>query len=309
MISYRPVALADAEAFLALSDRIYPYLVRTPDRLRQLWSGTAPAAHPLMLAAWDGPLMVGWLRARINTWMSEPGVAELRVLVHDDYRGQGIGATLLERGEQHLRDHQARRIYGQALDDAAAARFLTRRGYAIGEPLHYSGLDLTTLSAPAAVPAGVQVTSLREIGPRATYEVDCAASPDEPGQDGSDQVTYDEWVQLIWESETLMTDISMGVVADGQLVSFTMLQADRARGVGYTVFTATLRAHRSRGYARLAKLATFQGAAAAGLTRVYTANHGANPPMLRVNAQLGYQRVATEREVSKALTHPTSEND
>src|SRR5262249_12818142 len=84
-------------------------------------------------------------------------------------------------------------------------------------------------------------------------------------------------------------DGSFVVLAGEEPVSLAWLVVDRAQGLAGNQMTGTLREHRHRGLARLAKLATIRWAVASGIRRIGTGNDSTNRDMLALNEHLGYQ--------------------
>ena len=76
------------------------------------------------------------------------------------------------------------------------------------------------------------------------------------------------------------------------MVSFSLVHRDGDRA--WSDMTPTVPTHRGRHLALAAKSAALRRAAAAGVRAAYTANDGANRPMLAVNERLGYRPVATQ---------------
>ena len=72
------------------------------------------------------------------------------------------------------------------------------------------------------------------------------------------------------------------------------LYPDPERGIGYNSMTATLRSHRRRGLALLAKADAVRWAQKAGLERLVTENDAGNVGMLAINDRLGYTQLYIE---------------
>jgi len=294
----------DAERFVELRRRVTPYRVTTPDAVRHWWQTSADAAGLLVLAAELDGEIVGTGQASLDTWTSERGAASGFVMVDPTRRGQGIGSALYDALLEHLRGLGAERIQGWAVQDPDAVGWCERRGLTHTRDLRFSRLDLTDLDALPELPpmpAGACVAPWTEVGPAAVHHVCAAATADEPNDVAVDAMPYDEWVAEIWEAPETDLDNSTVVVVDGTTVAYTLIEADHGSHRIWSGGTGTLRAHRGRGLARIAKSAALRRAAESGVTAAYTSNDEANQPMLAVNTWLGYRPCGTELLYSRGL--------
>jgi RimJ/RimL family protein N-acetyltransferase len=141
------------------------------------------------------------------------------------------------------------------------------------------------------------VVPLATVEPRLVYDVDIAASQDEPGDMPIQPVAFDEWLEDIWRSPSLDLDLSVGVLDAATCVAFTAVETDADRA--WSGMTGTLPAYRGRGLAKVAKSVALRRAADAGITTAYTSNDEANAAMLAINTWLGYTRVASAWSVVK----------
>ncbi|MEV0271886.1 GNAT family N-acetyltransferase [Hamadaea sp. NPDC050747] len=288
---------ADAAAFNALRRVVTPYQVFSPERIQHFWEVTPERAYAKVLVAEVDGQVVGAGRASFNTWTSEQGAASMFVMVHPDHRRQGIGAQLYAVLDAHLTEHDGRKIQIWGTDDEDVAGFLHRRGYERTAELRYSKLDLTDIAKlpPApATPDGVVLVSAREAGPEALYSVDAATVVDEPGDTAMDAVPYEDWYAEIWQNPSADLDASVVVLAGDVPAAYTLVEVDREGGRMWSGGTGTLRTHRGRGLAKLAKSEAVRRAAAAGVTAAYTSNDEVNQPMLAVNEWLGYRPCAVQ---------------
>jgi len=73
------------------------------------------------------------------------------------------------------------------------------------------------------------------------------------------------------------------------------------RGILWTAYTGTSRSVRGRGIARALKYESMAQAIQAGYTRVRTNNDADNPPILRINSEMGYQLVSPVIELHRKL--------
>jgi GNAT superfamily N-acetyltransferase len=246
--------------------------------------------------------VVGVGRTGLNTWTSVPGAAWLSVTVHPDHRGRGAGGRLYTALEEHLRGNGGRRVEGWAVDEPPTARWCVRRGFERTNELRYSRLDLTGALPPTPPwPDDVTTATFAAVGPEGVYAVDAATVVDEPGEFTADAVSYEDWLTEVWQRPDGDLEASTVVLVGGVPAAYTMVEADRETHRMWSGGTGTLREHRGRGLAKIAKSVALRHAARAGITAAYTSNDETNRPMLAINEWLGYRACATQWSYVKDL--------
>ena len=165
----------------------------------------------------------------------------------------------------------------------------------------YVGLDLTKDGpTPRALPAGVRITTLAESPhlARSMHACQDAAVADVPGDSAHVTPDFDAWLAE-QDAPTLPPDAAFLAVetgADGEdrVLGFTQLEVSSARpdivSHNYTIVHPDAR---GRGIAYAVKLASIEWARMRGYRELRTDNEERNAPMRHINAQLGYERVAT----------------
>lgn len=300
-LSLQSVRPDDAAAYVDLRRRVTPYRVTTPAAVRHWWRSTSDAAGLLVLAARIDGEIVGTGQASLDTWTSRRGAATVFVMVDPAWRHRGIGGALYGALLEHLRERGADQVKGWAVDDPGSVAWCEHRGLTHTRDLRFSMLDLTDLGAlpaPPPLPAGTTIASWAEAGPAAVHAVDAAATADEPNDVAVDAMAYDEWHAEIWQAPESDLDTSTVVFVDGTPAAYTLVEADHEGHRIWSGGTGTLREHRGRGLAKVAKCASLRRSAEAGATAAYTSNDGANGPMLAVNEWLGYRACGTELSYS-----------
>jgi GNAT superfamily N-acetyltransferase len=292
----------DLEAAAALTALVYPFDLGSVAAWRHRLSVEPERARRLMLKGAVGGELVGWASGVLDTHTTTAGVAFLAATVHPEHRGRGLGAALAAAVEEHVLAQGATILRSGSLDEEAARRLATGRGYRTTGLQRISRVDPTALPPAPPPPAGVEVRSFAEVGPEAVHPVDAAVTLDVPEDVPWDDMPYDSWLEEFWESPTLSHEASCVAVVDGEVVAITMLHLEPASGRGENDITGTLAAHRGRGLARLVKQHSLERAAALGITEVFTVNDETNAAMLAVNTRLGYRpysaRLAWLKEVS-----------
>ncbi|MEV4261220.1 GNAT family N-acetyltransferase [Kribbella sp. NPDC049584] len=277
----------DVDAAVALHDALVPYLVVTRSSLvRRLTAPAAPGRGAF--AAVDDGELVGWASGGLIGG-SDPLDGELRLLVRPEYRGRGIGTSLLEAMHADLRSAGATsaRVFADPRSVDWAARF----GYRQTRQVHYAGIDPRKAPDGPEVPSQVSLVPFTEVDPRLLHAADEVAQRTKPGDAKISSHPYDAWLADIWNAPDLVREVSVAAMYDGQVIAFTRNHGDRAKM--WSRMTSTMPEYRGRGLAKLVKCAALHRAADAGIEGAYTANYDGNAPMLAVNEWLGYDRIAT----------------
>lgn len=287
----------DAAAVSRVRHATLPHMVTTPESIVFRVATANPARkYRLLIAEKDGEI-IGTAHVGVVYDATEPGLATVTPHVHPDHQRLGAGTMILRVAEEYLAAEGATTVYAWAMQEPAALAFAEKHGYRPTRSAHFQRLDLAkgTLPAPGALPAGVELrTALDfEADPRPLFLVDAEASSDEPGDISVDLAGYDDWFSQTWSEPLLDRGLTTVVVVDGEAVAFTAAFTDG--GTRYASgMTGTLRAHRGRGYAKLAKTDSLHRARAAGYTDAFTSNDADNGPMLAINRWFGYEICATE---------------
>jgi GNAT superfamily N-acetyltransferase len=309
-VEIRPFRDEDAAGAAGLLRALIPQFVVTTAAVRH-WLRNIPerARAAYWVAVREGHI-VGWGEAEFRLSSIDPKIGTLWVGVREDARRQGIGRRLYELAERHLVDQGAWKLESWKGADPQGSAFAEHRGFVEARSERLSTLDLRaadTSEFPALEAArateGYRVVRLRELRhrPRDLHALFDEAQKDVPTDDETRDLDYDEWEQLTWGNPLLDFDLSAVVLHGERPVSFAWLGADREGGRAQHELTGTLRAHRGRGLARLAKLATIRWSTEAGLHTLLTGNDSTNAAMLAVNTRLGYRATIVAAELAKVL--------
>ncbi|AOT58160.1 GNAT family N-acetyltransferase [Streptomyces rubrolavendulae] len=288
----------DAPAAVRVRRSAAPYTVTTPASMLNERRAAPPARRYLMLVAERDGEVVGYGNAGLVHEAPEPGQAFVTPVVDPAHRGHGVGGLLLRAAEEHLAALGAREVYAWVRDEPECLEFARTRGYRSTRTLRYLRLDLASAALPeppAALPPGVELRTAADFAadPRPLFAADSEATADEPTDIPFGLGDYEEWLADTWEDPLLDRELTVVALVDGAVAAFSAAHTD-GEGRYVSAMTGTVRAHRGRGLATLAKTESLRRARAAGCMEAYTSNDSANGPMLAINRRLGYEPCATE---------------
>ena len=240
--------------------------------------------------------VVGHVEATFEWAVPTPGKGRLWLEVAREHRGRGIGAQLFDTAVEYLRAEGAWRVEGYVQGDPAGARFLSKRGFTLSGRNRASGLELREASMPDVEVPGFRLATLGETRDRAQelHAICVEGEIDMPSDEPETEVDFESWRRDEFEYPDISDDGSFVVLEGERPVSLAFVTVDPDRGLGYNSMTATLRTHRRRGLALLAKVASAQWAQEAGLERLVTENDEGNVGMLAINDRLGYAPLYVE---------------
>ncbi|MFC9690425.1 GNAT family N-acetyltransferase [Kribbella sp. NPDC056951] len=289
----RSGSLDDLDQLVALNAAVRPESVSSrAGHLRGLTAATGETGTAYA-AERDGQL-IGWASVRPAGWLTGDDAYALHVMVHPDYRRQGIGSELLRRCEAWLATLPS--WFVQSFANEAGTEFAARAGFTVAGELTYAGLDLDDLPPAAPVPADLALVPFTQLTPADVFPAYRATTTDIPGGTAVDP-DFDWFEQDVWSEPSFDHDLSLAFVADGEVVAFTIALREENRL--WSDMTGTVATHRRRGLARVLKSASLAAARQAGVTAAYTIMNLENEPMLAVNRHLGYRAVGLRTQVTK----------
>jgi len=134
------------------------------------------------------------------------------------------------------------------------------------------------------------------------YEMMIESEKDIPTTVPWRELTFDEWRRFWFDNPAIRVD-RYWVARDGDaIVGTSVLDCPVVRGIPWTAYTGTARRVRGRGIARALKYESMGQAIDAGYTRVRTNNDADNPPILRINAEMGYRLIAPVIELHRSIS-------
>ena len=290
----------DAEAIAGLLREVAPYWLVTPAMLRfEAHVLPARARRRLWVAEADGEL-VAYADANMRWTAVERDRGEIWVAVAPAARRRGLGRALYDRAEEHL----GASVVDTETVDVDGVRFAERLGFRVTGHERYSEVDPQSAEpGEEEPPPGASVVPLGELldRPRELHAVYAEAELDMPADFERERLDYDEWLAETLGNPLLDPELSRVVLEDGRPVSFALVTADREGRRAEHELTGTLRSHRGRGLARLAKVAAIRACKEAGIERLLTSNDATNAAMLAINDRLGYRPTIVATRLEKRL--------
>jgi GNAT superfamily N-acetyltransferase len=115
------------------------------------------------------------------------------------------------------------------------------------------------------------------------------------------ELSFDEW-KTFWFTNPVIREDWFWLAREGDaIVGTSVLDLPVERGMPWTAYTGTSRSVRGRGIARALKYESICQALEAGYVSVRTNNDADNPPILRINAEMGYRLIAPLVELHREL--------
>jgi ribosomal protein S18 acetylase RimI-like enzyme len=317
-IRFRDFRWDDIPALVDIRTRTSPEHPGSQERM-EYFEKTYPADNPRLRYVVENAegKCIGLGTCERSTFISVPGMYFMWIVVDPDYRGRGIARALLPRFEAYAREQGMEKLWASCKEDQDySIRFLEKAGfYRLGQRFE-SMLDLTTFDESRFAgtldrlqAAGFEFTTLaaeRAINPQADwllYEIDAETGREVPWPGGTHmEITYEQFRQRSLESSTADPTAMLIAKFQGRYAGLTMVEFSPGRPA-HTTMTGVRREYRGQGLALGLKLLSFRLMQERGCTQTVTQNDTANPPILRLNEKLGYEKKPGILQWEKMLQH------
>ena len=303
----RPFEARDIAPWTAILNNIYPDEPCTVEQTEH-WERTYPADNPRFrrVAETAEGQVVGYGECQRPYWSSlKTDTCMVFVAVDPVWQHRGIGQVLYEAVMPFAETLRTVKLRTDCREDSEdTIRFLGKVGFArIGirfeSSLDTQAFDETPFGALLArfEAAGYTLTTLAEArhqdseADQHLYEVFATTIVDVP-LPGEERIepTYENFrITTLDAPNTDPNAIFIARLGD-RMVGMTSLEL-LPNGIGITGMTGVLRQHRGRGVALAIKLAAFRYLKEHGYRETRAHNDTANPPILALNAKLGYRRL------------------
>jgi RimJ/RimL family protein N-acetyltransferase len=313
----RPATLEDAGIVADLESLRDPSEPRDPVLLRHWWRMADEHERSMRRVAVRDGAAIAYVGASHEHWNAdERKFGVVRPMLRSDFWSEPAYHELVKVGESWLRDEAAAtsvvRVRADMQDDLGA---LEHMGYREDRRMRTSELDLTAnRDRILAVrdecrrrmsEQGVEILPLSEDRDadkyRKLYQMMIESEKDIPTTVPWRQLTFEEWKRF-WFDNPAISEHRFWIARQGDtIVGTSVLDSPVVRGVAWTAYTGTARSVRGRGIARALKYESMSQAIEEGVTRVRTNNDADNPPILRINQEMGYRLVVPIIELHRAL--------
>jgi RimJ/RimL family protein N-acetyltransferase len=313
----RPATLDDAGLVADLESLRDPTEPRDPVLLRHWWLMADEHERSMRRVAVRDGAAVAYVGASHERWDSDDrkfGV--VRPMLRGDVWSETVYRELVRIGEAWLGEEGGStsvvRVRGDMERDLAA---LQRLGYREDRRMRTSELDLVANSDRILAERdecrkrmheqGVEMLPLSDDSDpdkyTKLYEMMIESEKDIPTTVPWRALTFEEWKRY-WFDNPAISQERFWIAREGDtIIGTSVLDHPVVRGVAWTAYTGTARSVRGRGIARALKYESMSQAIEQGVTRVRTNNDADNPPILRINQEMGYRLIVPIIELHRPL--------
>ncbi len=316
-LQLRPATLDDAAIVADLESLRDPMEPRDPVLLRHWWLMSDELEKTMRRVDVREDRAVAYVAATHEAWNEdEKRFGIVRPLLRNDVWEHSIYAQLVKVGEDWLRSEGAATAVARVREDMKQdITALGNLGYREDRRMRTSELDLAARRDDIMATLeecrrqmkqqGVELHPISEDPDpdryRKTYAMMIESERDIPTTVPWRELTFEEWRRFWFDNPAIREDRFWVAHEGDDIVGMSVLDSPVVRGIPWTAYTGTSRKVRGRGIARALKYETMAQAIGAGYTRVRTTNDADNPPILRINAEMGYQLVAPVLELHRNL--------
>src|SRR6266446_3305854 len=316
-LKLRPATVDDAPLVADLDTLRDPEDATDPVRLLHWWRMADELEKGIRRVAVRDGAAIARLSAVHELWEAEEErYGTIRVALRDDVWSSQLYGQLIELGEDWLRAEKAATAVVRIREDfVQELAVLERLGYREDRRSRVSELDLIGRRSEILAGRddsrrrmqyqGVNLLVLSEDADaekfRKLYAMMIESEKDIPTTVPWRVLSFHEWMKFWFENPAVRQD-RFWVARDGdEVVGCSVLDYPIVRGVPWTMYTGTSRAVRGRGIAGALKYESMGQAIEAGFKRVRTNNDSDNPPILRINEQMGYRLISPIIELHRGL--------
>ena len=252
-------------------------------------------------------------------WSYRPGKYDVRIEVHPNHQGEGIGGAIYDHITEALvtlpEPPQILTSLSQE-DRPAAIHFLTTRGFvqtmrfpsSVLQVQHFDPTPFTG-AVDKVMARGISIVTLAELQQREPdwqakiWELDCTCTQDEPLPDTFTPPTLEQYVKDEFGTPGFLPEAWFLALDGENYVGMAVLYKDIGNPQQLQAgFTAVRRDYRRQGIATALKLQTIAFAQTYGAKRIITDNEEHNP-MFQINLSLGFVPLPAKLTFQKELNN------
>jgi RimJ/RimL family protein N-acetyltransferase len=240
----------------------------------------------------------------------------VRSVLRNDAWNDGTFERLTNVGEEWLRSESAKTSVARVREDfVREIAVLERIGYREDRRMRISELDLVARRDHIMETAAACRTEMHKQGVHLRplsddpdpdkfvklFHTMTESERDIPRTVPWRELSFEEWMRHWFDNPTIRADRWWIAREGDQIVGTSVLDCPVERGVPWTEYTGTLGSVRGRGIAKALKYESMAQAIESGYARVRTNNDADNPPILHINAQMGYHLISPVIELHRDL--------
>jgi len=316
-LELRPATLDDSGLVADLETLRNPDEPRDPVLLRHWWLMTGELQKCIRCIDVREGRAIAYVSASHELWhQAEPRFGVVRPALHPDVWSAARYADLVHVAEEWLREEDAATAVARIREDfAQEIATLEHLGYREDRRMRISELDLTANRGRLIATRETTRRRMKEQGValhplsadpdpekfRKLYEMSIESEKDIPTTVPWRVLDLAEWKRF-WFDDPAIREDRYWIAREGDaIVGTSVLEYPVVRGMPWTAYTGTSRSVRGRGIARALKYESIGQAIELGMDRVRTSNDVDNPPILRINEEMGYRLVAPVIELHRSL--------
>jgi len=316
-LELRPATLDDAGLVADLETLRNPDEPRDPALLRHWWLMTDELQKGIRCIDVREGRAIAYVSASHELWNQvEPRFGVVRPLLNRDVWSAARYADLVAVAEDWLRKEDAATAVARIREDFdREIATLEHLGYREDRRMRISELDLTANRGRLIAIRETTRRRMKEQGVvlhplsadpdpekfRKLYEMSIESEKDIPTTVPWRVLDLAEWKRF-WFDDPAIREDRYWIAREGDaIVGTSVLEYPVVRGMPWTAYTGTSRSVRGRGIARALKYESIGQAIELGMDRVRTSNDFDNPPILRINEEMGYRLIAPVIELHRSL--------
>jgi len=311
----------DFDSVAAMHNAIYPDWPVTADEMREHAGEVDPLRYVrvrLVAADRTSGRVVAAAAYHQVPWSFHPDRYLIRMMVHPDWQGRGIGGRLMDGMLGQLTARGAKWVQARAREDfARGLAFVERYGFTEHARTFESRLDVSQVDlsrfagyATRAAELGITFTTLADELKHhpeclnAVYQMHCTLDIGAPRDDPelATPPTFEEFLKHAVRSPRALPDGYFLAKFREMYVGETVLKkSDADPTFLYQELTGVLSDLRGLGIATALKIQGIEYARRYGYRQMQTFNSSKNEPMLAINTKLGFVRQPAWVEFQKTL--------